>query len=251
MLNPQVAALSTAAVGRAVGYSTQQVRDLERLGVIPAAAREANGYRRYRPRHEVALRAYRALAAATGPVPARRLMPMLISGVVADAAERIDELHAAVARERALVREALAGLAAVLRDDSDVFDERDAMTIGELAQALGVRPSALRHWEAEGLVAPDRVLHSNARRYGARAITEARIVAALRAGGYGIPPVARVLDQLRTQGLTAEAERMLDARLAALTRRSIALLEAAAHLHALLTDDAEKPTSETPGSSTP
>jgi len=58
-----------------VGYSTQQVRDLERLGVIPSAQRSSNGYRRYRHRHLVALRAYRALAAAIGSVPARRLMP--------------------------------------------------------------------------------------------------------------------------------------------------------------------------------
>lgn len=82
MQNPQEATFTTVQLGRLVGYSTQQVRDLERLGVIPAAERGANGYRRYRMPHVTALQAYRAMAAALGPVPARRLMPDLIEGTV-------------------------------------------------------------------------------------------------------------------------------------------------------------------------
>jgi DNA-binding transcriptional MerR regulator len=228
--------MTTSAAGRLVGYSTQQVRDLERLGAIPIAARGSNGYRLYQHRHVVALRAYRALAAAIGPVPARRLMPTLLAGALDEAADVIDNLHADIARDRALVREARRGLDAVLADSTETFDERDAMTIGELAQALGVRASALRHWEHAGLVHPDRTLGSRSRQYDARAITEARIVAALRNGGYPIPPIARILDQIRDEGLTAEAQSLLDKRLADLTHRSIALLEAAGHLHALLSE---------------
>lgn len=231
---PQEGMLTTAAVGRLVGYSTQQVRDLERLGVIPVADRGPNGYRHYGHGHIVALRAYRALATAIGPVPARRVMPTLIEEPLDVAAEMIDDLHVAIARARAQVREALSGLEAVLADTIDVFDERDVMTIGELAHALDVRASALRHWEREGLVSPDRDNGSQARRYSARAITEARIVAALRSGGYSIPSTARILNQLRTDGLTGEAQSLLDQRLSDLSRRSVALLQAARYLHELL-----------------
>ncbi|MGM1018177.1 MAG: MerR family transcriptional regulator [Actinomycetota bacterium] len=230
----QEALLTTAAVARAVGYSTQQVRDLERLGVLPVAERTPNGYRRYRERHIIALRAYRALAAAIGPVPARQMMPTLVSGTLDAAAEKIDALHALLARSREHVHEASRGLQAVLADTTLVFDDHDAMTISELAEALGVRTSALRHWEHEGLVTPDRISPSRTRRYDARAIAEARIVAALRSGGYRIPPISRVLDQLREHGLTAEAHALLDARLSDLGRRSVALLGAAGELHALL-----------------
>jgi DNA-binding transcriptional MerR regulator len=235
-MNPQEPGMTTSAAGRLVGYSTQQVRDLERLGAIPAAARASNGYRRYQQRHIVALQAYRALAAAIGPVPARRLMPTLLVGALDEAADAIDNLHADIARDRALVREARRGLDAVLADSTETFDERDAMTIGELAQALGVRASALRHWEHEGLVHPDRTPGSGTRHYNARAIAEARIVAALRSGGYPIPPIARILGQIRDEGLTVEAQSLLDKRLADLTHRSIALLEAAGHIHALLSE---------------
>lgn len=233
MQNPPEQSVTTAVLGRRVGYSTQQVRDLERLRVLPRAERGANGYRRYGARHERALRAYRAMAVAIGPVPARRLMPALIDGPAEAAAERIDELHAEIADERARLREALRGLDVALAESGDLFDDDDAMTIGELAQALGVRPSALRHWEREGLVHPARGL-SSTRSYGAAAITEARIVAALRAGGYGIPPIARILDHVREHEDTEEVQRLLSERLAVLTRRSIALLAAAGHLHDLL-----------------
>ena len=234
--NPQGRPLTTAALGRLVGYSTQQVRDLERIGVLPAAERSANGYRRYGPDHLVALRAYRALAAAVGPVGARRILPELRTVPVADAAAIVDDLHAGIARERAQVRAARAGLAVVLADPIEPFDDRDAMTIGELADALGIRASALRHWEREGLVHPDRRPSMRARRYDARAISEARTTAALRGGGYPIPVIAQVLAELRTRRLTESAAELLDARLADLAERSVRLLEASAHLHALLVE---------------
>lgn len=228
---------TTAAAARIVGYSTQQVRDLERLGILPAAERASNGYRRYQEHHITALRAYRALAAAIGPVPARQMMPGLIQDTLEAAAEKIDGLHVLLARSRDQVREASRSLQAVLDDTTRVFDDHDSMTISELAVALGVRPSALRHWEHEGLINPDRINRSQARQYTARAITEARIVAALRSGGHRIPSIARVLDRLREHGVTAEAQALLDERLSDLTRRSIALLGASGHLHALLTLD--------------
>jgi DNA-binding transcriptional MerR regulator len=219
-----------------VGYSTQQVRDLERLGILPAAERTPNGYRHYQERHILALRAYRALAAAIGPVPARQMMPTLVQGTLEAAAEKIDDLPALLARSRHQVRETSRGLQAALTDTTQVFDDHDSMTIGELAEALGVRASALRHWEHEGLVNPDRIGVTQTRRYDARAITEARIVAALRSGGHRIPPISRVLDQLREHGLTADVQALLDERLSDLSRRSVALLGASGELHSLLAE---------------
>jgi DNA-binding transcriptional MerR regulator len=234
MSNPQEQTFTTAEVGRIAGYSTQQIRDLERLGAIPVAERAANGYRRYRPTHVAAAHAYRSLAAAIGPVPARRLMPRLLTGSLDDAAERIDGLHAALDAERARVRSARRGLDAVLAEPVTAFDERDVMTVGELAQALGVRSSALRHWEDADLIRPARHQHTGARQYGDRSIAEARIVASLREGAYPIPRIRQVLGQVREHGLTAHAGELLDERLIALTMRSLSLLAAASDLHALL-----------------
>ena len=65
-------------------------------------------------------------------------------------------------------------------------------------------------------------------------MTEARIAAALRAGGYGIPAIRGILQEVRAHGNRGDAQRILQQRLADLTRRSVALLAAAGLLHELL-----------------
>lgn len=66
--------MRTVTVARRSGYSVQQIRNLEGDGVLPPAARTDSGYRVYDDRHVRAARAYRALAAAVGPVEAKTIM---------------------------------------------------------------------------------------------------------------------------------------------------------------------------------
>ena len=102
------------------------------------------------------------------------------------------------------------------------------MTITELSQALGVPPSTLRFWEKEGLVSPDRVeaRSQTARVYRATAIRDARITAALRAGGYRIPEVVEAIGALHDLGDASRSLVALDERLEAVARRTLALFRA-------------------------
>ncbi|MFI2102879.1 MerR family transcriptional regulator [Isoptericola sp. NPDC019693] len=227
--------LRTVDVARATGYSVQQVRDLERLGVLPPARREPNGYRAYAARHVRATRAYRGLATAVGPVVARRTMVTLQGASLADAAAAITELHAGLASERAQTLQALAGLDAIRAEPAGPA-RGSILTITELADALGVRTSTLRHWEAEGLLRPERVGSFRARAYGDPAVTTARVVAALRSAGYGIPALREVVAPLHGLGGTAEAEAALRSRSESIAARSVALLRAGADLAAVLDD---------------
>lgn len=243
--------LRTAEVATAAGYSVQQVRDLERLGVIPPAARSETGYRRYAPIHVHALRAYRGLARAVGPVEARRMLAELRTGSVADAASTIIAVHARLARERDDLLRARAALRSIrsefggpdaasaggagapdtgTRTVADADADADAMSITELAGALQVRTSTLRFWEDEGLVRPERVTSLRVRRYGTAAIGEARIVAALRVAGYGVAAIREILGTLRRFGTSDEVDGILHERLDALAARAVALLRAGADL---------------------
>ncbi|MCB8045387.1 hypothetical protein JM654_18340 [Microbacterium oxydans] len=170
------------------------MRDLERLGVLPAAERGANGYRRYRMPHVLALHAYRALATALGPVPARRLMPA--HRRIGRAGGGADRHPARGSRPRTLT-----GARGPARTRGRGGGGRRPVRRGRChAQALGVRSSALRHWEQKGSCAPFGVQIGPLLRLAG--ITEARIAAALRSGGYGIPAVSRIIDEVRAHGDT-------------------------------------------------
>ncbi|MCX4430515.1 MerR family transcriptional regulator [Streptomyces mirabilis] len=230
--------LRTVDVAGESGYSVQQVRDLERLGVIPPAARSSNGYRSYTALHVHALRAYRGLAGAVGPVAARHMLADLRSETLAEAASAINAVHVRLAREREEALRAQQALRAIQAEahTTEFEQESDAMTITQLAGALNVRPSTLRFWEQEGLVTPERVTSLQARRYGLSAIRAARIVAALRATGYSIPSVREVMGSLHQLDSLGKTQRILQQRLDQIATRTVALLRAGADLAVVVGD---------------
>jgi DNA-binding transcriptional MerR regulator len=225
---------STAEVVAETGYSAQQVRNLEAFGVIAPAARTPGGHRRFMPDHVRDLVAYRELVLAVGPVVARRVMRDLRTLSVEDATAMVGSLHAGLVAEREQARAARSALVSVsIEAGTDApAVETDTMTITELAGALGVRASTLRFWEQEGLVAPERIATpaGTARRYPVTAVREARIVVALRAAGYRVPEVRAAISAVRDLGDTARSLEALDARLATIAERVLALLRAGAVL---------------------
>jgi len=116
------------------------------------------------------------------------------------------------------------------------LDGRSTMTITQLAEALGVRPSTLRFWEQEGLVAPVREGRLGARRYPARAIRQVRIVTALRAAGFGIPATARAMAELRGSGGVEALHSVLQTRRSDIARRMELLLRVGTQLVELRED---------------
>lgn len=227
---------STSRLAAITGYSVQQVRDLEHLGVLPPATRQSNGYRRFSAIHLTALRAYRRLAVAVGPLTARATMSEIRDLSHDEAIARIVALHTGLARARDQTLAALRALENIVDESATEAAPvpEDAMSITELATALGVRSSTLRFWDREGLVTPDRPQGLTARRYPPCAITQARIVAALRAGGYRIPAVRTVMATLKTMPGTKDAHEILRGRLGAIAEQSEALLLAGTDVVELL-----------------
>jgi DNA-binding transcriptional MerR regulator len=222
--------LSTSQVSQACGYSVQQVRDLEAFGVIAPARRAGNGYRRFSQVHVRDLGAYRDLACAVGPVAARAAMRDIRALPPDQAAALVSSFHVGLNRQR---DDALAARRALLAIRVEATTDAapaaaDTMTITELAEALGVRASTLRFWEKVGLVTPQRVTLAagSARRYPVQAVREARITAALRAAGYGIPDVQRALAAVRQWRGIGESLAALDARVDAIGHQMLAMLRA-------------------------
>lgn len=220
-------------MARRAGYSVQQIRNLERDGVLPPATRTPAGYRVYDHRHVVAARAYRALAAGTGPVVAKDIVRAAQLDSPARMLALLDATHAGLDTER---RDLEATRAAVRHiSDEPIAEVRaaDSMSVSELADALGIRPSTLRHWDTTGLVTPGRATPRDARVYAPADVRDARIVHQLRRAGYGIPALGILMAEFRGARRWNEVLERLAVRDASIESRSLALLDGAAELRAL------------------
>ncbi|MEO3744454.1 MerR family transcriptional regulator [Plantactinospora sp. B5E13] len=225
-------------LARLVNVSTQQIRNYVDAGILPPAPRTPNGYRSLTDRHRRALLAYRALARGYGWGAARAMMQAIHGGQLARAFELLDAGHAAQHEERRLLREtgeALDRIAGQPTGGDRTGDSRAGLRIGELAAHLGVRTSALRVWEAAGLLTPGRERGTGYRRFGPDDVRDARMIWLLRQARYPLPQVREIMDGLRRTGSTEALRAVVMQRDAELTRRAGAMLEGAGRLHDYLT----------------
>ncbi|WP_217206914.1 MerR family transcriptional regulator [Streptomyces sp. AC550_RSS872] len=226
--------LRTGDVARHVGCSVQQVRNLERDGVLPPATRTAKGYRIYGEAHLRSALAYRALAAGTGPTEAKKIVRAVHRSPLPEVLALLDAAHARLDAERADLRQAKEAARAISGEPIEDVRASDSMNVSELAAALGVRTSTLRHWDAENVVVPDRDPARGTRRYTPAQVRDARIVHQLRKAGHRIAPLRALMPELRRARRTEDVLAALAARDADITARSKALFEGSAALSALL-----------------
>ncbi|WP_395292687.1 MerR family transcriptional regulator [Kitasatospora hibisci] len=227
--------LRTVDVARRAGCSVQQIRNLERDGVLPPAMRTAAGYRIHGEVHLQSALAYRALAAGSGPTEARRIVRAAHRfPTSSEVFALLDAAHARLHAERTELGQAEEAAQAVSDEPIEDVRASDAMSVSELATALGVRPSTLRHWDAEGLVVPDRDPARGARRYTPAQVRDARIVHQLRRAGYRIAPLRALVPELRRAHRSPDITTALANRDAELAARSKALLDGATALGAIL-----------------
>lgn len=234
MRSRKLPGMRTVDVARRAGYSVQQVRNLERDGVLPPATRTPAGYRIYTKQHVRSVLAYRALAAGTGPVQAKNIMRAAHRYPASGLLALLDAAHARLDTERRELELATEAAQTIAAEPIEDVRPADSMSISELAAALGVRPSALRHWDAEGLVVPRRVPGRGMRRYSPDDVRDARIVHQLRMAGYRIAPLRVLMPQLRRPHRWEEVMATLAARDASIDARSRALLDGAAELSAVI-----------------
>ena len=216
-------------LARAAGVSTQQVRNLEAAGALPEAERSPSGYRRYGERHLAALLAYTALVPGLGARSARAIMAAAGEGRTREALELVDAAHAALHQARTSLAEIERTLSAAVEQEP-AADAPDMLRVGALARLLGVRTSALRVWEAAGLLTPAREAGTGYRVYRAQDVRDARIIQTLRESYYLFDRIRPIIDGLRRTGGSEALREALADRRSSLDRRSLALLEGASLL---------------------
>ncbi|MEO3978306.1 MerR family transcriptional regulator [Streptomyces sp. CAU 1734] len=223
-------------LARLAGISAQQVRNYADDGILPPAGRTPSGHRTFGDLHRRALLTYRALGKGYGWEAARSIMDAVQGGDVPRALNVVNARHADLHEQRLALLEATGALESISRLSLGTAGlPRSGMRIGEVAARVGVRTSALRVWEAAGLLRPRRDTDGH-RRFLPADVRDARMIAALRQGSYSLPQIAAVLDELHRTGSGEALRAMAAQRRSELTDRTAAMLAGSGLLHQYLAD---------------
>lgn len=182
-------------LARAHGLSAQAVRNYEKAGVIPAAARTASGYRVYTDDHAGALAAYLGLLPGFGYRVAGAIMQAVLRGDLESALADVSTAHVQLQRDRETVARVASAAHALTVDGTG---SGTSLAVGALARRLDITPATLRKWERAKILAPAR--SRGARLYSPDDIRDAELAHLLRRGGYRLDHIATVIEQVRAAG---------------------------------------------------
>lgn len=219
-------------LARIVGISAQQIRNYADSGILPPAPRTPTGYRTFSGRHREALLTYRSLAEGYGWDTARAVMQAVHTDDLALALSLVDAAHATAHDHRRALQDTAEALEVVAGHVAGTSPpDRSGLRIGEVAARVGVRTSALRVWEAAGLLVPEREAVTGYRSYRPVDVRDARMIRMLRQGHYSLPQIRAVLEGLRSTGNSDALRAAIAERRDALTRRAAAMLKGSCSLH--------------------
>jgi len=225
--------LRTKDLAEAVHVSVQQVRNYEADGFIPPVERSPSGYRRYTQRHLAALKTARLLIGGYGRERAQQIMQAVHQDRLPEALARGRHRPPAHTRTRLELEQTLATLSLLATQLPSDMPTRftQGLRVGAAAHLVGVRVSALRFWEQQGLLQPSREDDSKYRRYDERQLRRLRIVALLRQANYDFAAIRTTLAEIET-GQPQRAIAAVEQRRGALASRSWRCLRAMALFYA-------------------
>lgn len=143
-------------LAQAVWVSAQTVRKYEVWGFSPLAKSSATGQRRYTHRYLHAIDAARTMKAGYGWRSALGVMRAVHGGDLESALAVVDSRHAELNRGRRQLGGTLRALRTVTGPEETGAQVRRSgwLRVGQASRRVGVRVSALRFWEEEGLLHP-------------------------------------------------------------------------------------------------
>ena len=183
-------------IARKLNISTSALRHYESWGLIPKVERSANGYRIYTKEHEAYFQCIRAMYAGFGMDLIRKVMPRIIKGEKLDALWLINKAQVDLHAEKETVQRTVEMLDLKELTDLPKYRNKHSFTIGEVAEEANVSASAIRHWEKEGLIKPERHKESGFRIFSPSDIRKVLIIRTVQRVAYSLDIVREVLSEL-------------------------------------------------------
>ncbi len=98
------------------------------------------------------------------------------------------------------------------------------MNIGQVAEATGLTAKAIRHYESQGLVVPERQLGNQYRRYSLQDVDHLRFLQRARAVGFSLEDARQLLDVYRNPNRnSAEVHALVKKKLSTLDQQWLAV----------------------------
>ncbi|MBB6735641.1 TioE family transcriptional regulator [Cohnella zeiphila] len=188
-------------IARELGVSTSALRHYEAWGVVPAPERSASGYRQYTHVHFAYFRCLRSLFAGFGVSVACQALRHMSGGDPDAAFWLIGREQAQLQQERAAADQTVALLSDPQLPLAPSRKLKARMTIGEAAELTNVRTSAIRHWEREGLLIPERDPENGYRLFTPTHIRQILLIRTLRRTVYFLDHIKDLVRSLEHQNV--------------------------------------------------
>lgn len=198
-------------IARELHISTSAMRHYEAWGIVPAPERGANGYRLYTRTHLAYFRCLRAMFAGFGVAVTSETLRSIQAGNMDAAFQLVNKEQAALHQEKNIADQTLAFLQTPELPISAGRKPKPRMTIGEAAEFAGVRASAIRHWEKEGLLLPDRDPENGYRLYTPTHIRQILLIRTLRGSVYYLDHIKELVQAVEHQSFEKAKRVAVDA----------------------------------------
>ncbi|GAA0362041.1 TioE family transcriptional regulator [Bacillus horti] len=188
-------------IARELHISTSALRHYESWGVVPAPDRAPNGYRLYTKVHLAYFRCLRAMFAGFGVALTCDVLRHIQNRDVDTAFWLVNKEQAVLQQEKVVADQTLA-----LLQDPDVPVSaskrlKSQMNIGEVAKIADVQPSAIRHWEKEGLIIPERDPENGYRLFTPMHIRQILLIRTLRKTVYFLENMKEIVQAVEHHSL--------------------------------------------------
>lgn len=193
-------------IAKKLNISTSTLRHYEAWGLVPDVERAANGYRIYTKEHEAYFQCIRVMYAGFGMDLIREVMPRIIRGEKLDALWLINKAQVNLRAEKETVQRTVDMLDLKELIDLPKYRNTNSFTIGEVAKEANVSASAIRHWEKEGLIKPEREQESGFRIYSPSDIRKVLIIRTVQRVVYSLDTVRAVLSELDNHNVVQAKE---------------------------------------------
>lgn len=206
-------------IARELNISTSALRHYESWGVVPKPARAENGYRRYTKVHLAYFRCLRAMFPGFGVGITCDVLRHIQNADMDTAFWLVNKQQADLQHEKAVADQTLALLQNPELPILANKKQKYRMSIGEAAALTDVRQSAIRHWEKEGLLKPERDPENGYRIFTPMHIRQILLIRTLRRTVYFLENMKEIVQAVEHQNIE-KAKKVTEDALASIHQRN-------------------------------